>query len=382
MKAYIKNTLLLILPLLLIGSILSGCQKDDMMNGGEPVIHYIRVTDPAASDSLLVESSLSRLIAIVGENLQDTREIWFNDREAVLNPTFITNRTILVNVPNLPPNEVTNKMVLKFANGRELAHDFVIRISPPQVDRIKNEHVPDGGELVLQGEFFFEPIKVTFAGGKEANVVEVTQNQVRVTVPEGAESGPVTVQTNFGRATTKQWFRDTRNVFSHFENTDFTGWWHGPNFVKAEAAGITPITGKFLHINQSLDMGQWFEYMVANTPSTMPTQNIPDDAIRNPSNYNLKFEINTQKPILAGTRFRFYIGNDMPGERNNKNYTWTPVLDTKGEWETVTIPFELLIGASGARVSASGYGVSFWIWDSTIAADVNFAMDNFRVTPK
>jgi hypothetical protein len=381
MKAFIKNILLFMMPLVMLGGLISGCEKEDITNGGNPVIHYIRVTDPAASDSLLVGSSLGRLIAVVGENLENTRELWFNDQQAALNPAFITSQSILVTVPSLPPSDVTNKMILKFANGSELQHDFEVQISAPQIDRIQSEHVPDGDELVLQGEYFFQPMKVTFSDGTEAEIASVTQNEVRVKVPAEVESGPVTVQTNFGKATTKQWFRDNRNIFADMEGSDYSGWWHGPNYIVENDPNIKSIGGKFIRINQNLDAGQWFEFMVANPPGTMPTQNIPDDAIRNPANYNLKFEINTLSAFIEGTSVRMYIGNDMPGERNDKNYTWTPVLDTKGKWQTITIPFEHIIGASSAKVSANGYGVSFWFWGG-VEMKADFAVDNFRVTPK
>jgi hypothetical protein len=54
----------------------NSCSKDD--DGGEPRISYVRITDPASADSLLVGAGQGNLIAIVGENLQHTREIWFN----------------------------------------------------------------------------------------------------------------------------------------------------------------------------------------------------------------------------------------------------------------------------------------------------------------
>lgn len=380
MKKVIKNILQLCIPVVLLAGVFSACQQDDDVTGGEPVIDYVRVTDPAAADSLLVGSSLGNLLAIVGKNLGGVQEIWFNDMQANLSPPFITDRTILVNVPNRPPADVTNHMVLKFADGRDLVHDFVIEISAPDIERLKSEHVADGDELVILGEFFFEPMTVTFPGDVEAEIVSVSQNEVRVTVPEGAESGPISVRTNFGRATTTSWFRDDRNIWADM-NGGTEGWWHGPNFIVEEDADVPNINGNFLRLNTTLDDGQWFEFLVANTPSDMPTQNIPDDAIRNPADYNLKFEINTLSPLIDGTSVFMYIGNNMPGERNDRGYSWQPELDTNGEWETITISFEQIINQSGAQVSAGGYGVSFWFWQG-VPMDLNIALDNFRVTPK
>ena len=132
MKKNIKNTWLLIIPLLVLGSIMTACERnDEAMGGGEPRIDYVRVTNPAAGDSLLVGAPLGNLIAIVGENLGTTKHLWFNDQKAALEPTYVTNKTILVNVPNRAPNVVKNEMILVFANGDTLIHPFEVTISAP-----------------------------------------------------------------------------------------------------------------------------------------------------------------------------------------------------------------------------------------------------------
>ena len=75
MKPLLKYITLLIIPIMVIG--VSGCSKDDdKPNNGTPAVHYIRSTDPALSDSLLVGSFMGSLIAIVGENLgSKSREV-------------------------------------------------------------------------------------------------------------------------------------------------------------------------------------------------------------------------------------------------------------------------------------------------------------------
>ena len=78
MKSFLKITLLLVLSSV-VTSIVS-CKKDEVKpNNGKPVIYYIRSTNPEVSDSLLVGTFMGSLIAIVGDNLADTKEIWFND---------------------------------------------------------------------------------------------------------------------------------------------------------------------------------------------------------------------------------------------------------------------------------------------------------------
>ena len=369
------------IPMLVFGSLMSACEKDEEVVGGEPVIDYVRVTDPDASDSLLVAGSLGNLVAIVGENLGNVRHLWFNDRKAALEPTYITNTTILTNIPNVPPTEKTDIMTLVFDNGDTLKYPFEVAIGAP-VANLKSAYAQEGEELIIEGNFFFDPITVTFADGTEAEIVSLEQEEIRVLVPEGAAPGPLTITTNFGSVETSNHFRENRYVFADFNGDPVPeGWWHGQQYIVAKDADVPNIDGGFIRIKQDFADGQWFEMLVAPANSNIATANIPDDAILNPSLYNLQFEINTVEPLVEGTNMKFYIGNDMAGERASLFYEWKPAIDTEGEWETVTIPLENILNITKPSVNPEGYGVSIWFQGGVpMAAD--FAVDNFRVTPK
>ncbi|KAA3631909.1 MAG: hypothetical protein DWQ02_15635, partial [Bacteroidetes bacterium] len=88
--------------LLALGYLTTSCLKEDddtvidpNADIGNPEVHYIRSTDPAAADSLIVSAFMGSLVAIVGEDLGYTVEIWFNDQQAALTPTYVTDKTIL-----------------------------------------------------------------------------------------------------------------------------------------------------------------------------------------------------------------------------------------------------------------------------------------------
>src|SRR5260221_12749719 len=98
------------------------------------------------------------MIAIVGENLQDAVEVWFNDQQARLTPTYITNTTILVVVPNPIPKDITNKLKIVFKNGFVLLHDFVVQISEPYIAGMVIEFVNDGDIVIIRVEFFYKPL--------------------------------------------------------------------------------------------------------------------------------------------------------------------------------------------------------------------------------
>jgi hypothetical protein len=134
---------ILLIAVLAVGaaSMFASCEKEDFT--GTPTIKYVRVTRPESSDSLLVGAGQGQLIAIVGTNLQHAVEVWFNDQQARLTPTYITNTSLLVSVPSQIPNNVTNKLKIIFKNGDSLLYDFQVQISEPAVNSMVSEFVND-----------------------------------------------------------------------------------------------------------------------------------------------------------------------------------------------------------------------------------------------
>ena len=86
MKRNIKIKKLIPLAMLLLASLYSStvfqsCKKSES-DSGMPVVNYIRLNDPLKSDSLIVSALMGQIIVLMGENLQDVNQIWFNDKQA------------------------------------------------------------------------------------------------------------------------------------------------------------------------------------------------------------------------------------------------------------------------------------------------------------
>ena len=165
----IYNTVLMLLAA--VAFVLTSCEEDDGVPleepNGAPSISYIRVTNPEQSDSLLVRAELGAGVVIMGENLGGTRQVWFNDRQATVTPSWVTNNTIIVSVPSVAPLQVTDQLYLVDKNADTLAYPFVVTIPAPEVFSARNEWPQDGEKLVLNGDYFFDvvPVTVDFAGG-------------------------------------------------------------------------------------------------------------------------------------------------------------------------------------------------------------------------
>lgn len=376
MKKFISIPLLAVLVFSITG-FYSSCSKDK--NNGVPRIDYVRITRPESSDSLLIGAGQGMLIAIMGDNLAKTSEVWFNDQKAILTPTYITNTTILVSVPSQIPKQITNKMKLVFSDGRELLYDFVVQISKPTVASMVSEFVNTGEVAAIRGDYFYEPLTVTFTGGVVGEIVSVTDKIIEVRVPAGAEVGPITVKTNFGETRSNFFFRDNRNMF--IDSDPYEGWWNASYVVTNPGAQDPPkISGNYLRFKKAIGAWSWNE-LAGGPASAMPihSKNIPDEAILKPSDYNLKFEINTVKPYSANM---LKINVALTAEDNDA-YLWAPPVDTKGQWQTVVIPFEDVVASYKVKptISPSGYW-SRLLFHGPGDLDADIALDNFRVVPK
>ena len=103
------------------------------LTGGKPSINYIRLQDVNSKDSLLVEAVTSTPICIVGENLTSIKEMFFNDVKATLNTSYITNNTMLLNIPKDIPGSNTGKIYMVTRDADTVTYDFKVLVPAPVV---------------------------------------------------------------------------------------------------------------------------------------------------------------------------------------------------------------------------------------------------------
>jgi len=222
MKALIKN--ILFVAVAVASCFLTACKDEDNGSANTPVVRYVRSCDSAKSDSLITKASLGSTIAIIGENLGDVKEIWFNDQQAKVNPVYVTSNSILVTIPSGIPTDVTGKIRFVTQSGLESTYDFGVVVPSPVLNSMKCEYVADGDTAVIEGDFFLNP-KVYFKGNMEAQIVSFTKTELKVIVPSDAEAGPVTVESMYGSTRSIFNFRDnsvvspSTKLFNDFEET-------------------------------------------------------------------------------------------------------------------------------------------------------------------
>jgi hypothetical protein len=414
MKTLTKYLYLFILPLALAGALLSSCDnEDELENGGEPTIYYVRVTSAESSDSLVTSAFLGNLVAIMGDNLAEARHLYFNDKEAILTPTFITNTSILVRIPNEAPIDINNKIKLVFRDGTELLYDFLVSIPPPEVLSMDLEYVPDGGTAYINGLYFFDvtPVKVEFSDGAggfiPAQVVATTERRLEVVVPAGAGSGPLKVTTNFGVVESVLHFRDERNIILNYDEPGKTpvGSWRTGIIVSDENSldgNYVKFEGVYNAGERTEGEGSPYESQFWGQASGRPESNLlPGE----PTDYYLKFEVNVVEWFGSHLNICFapwnHTGNqEIWGNDLNARAVWGPweatgaPVKTDGQWVTVTIPmteFKWAMGLTGGQVTytemkfnkAVTGSLSMWVLSApeANASPFKFYIDNIRIVP-
>jgi hypothetical protein len=371
---------ILITMMMLIASVsmFTSCKKDT--SSGTPVVNYVRITSPESSDSLLAGAGQGQLIAIVGDNLQEAQQVWFNDQQSRLTPTYVSRTSILVSVPSQIPDTINNMVTILFKNGYKLEYPFEVQISKPLLSSMVCEFVNEGDVATILGNYLYAPLTITFTGGATAEIVSLEDDQVQFTVPAEAQPGPITIKTNFGETKSNFWFDDNRNIF--IGSDPFEGWNNASLVVTNPGPGDPPkINGNYFRIKAQVGAWGWNE-LADGDAGSMPSysKNIPDDAILHPEKYYLKFEVNTMKPY---NNSMITINAGGSKIQDTKGYKWAPPYDSKGKWQTVVIPYDEVVASytEPPVVNPNGYWAMVLLQGpGDLDADLSF--DNFRVVPK
>lgn len=379
MKRYnIKDTLAVTMVLLLAlftGLFFQACNDDDDSGGGKPVVSYIRITNPASADSLLDASFLGNTILIMGENLQDVREIYFNDQAALVNTSFVSSTSIIVTVPTAAPVVVTNTMKLITTGHDTLVHPFVINVPAPLINTVMCEFLRPGDNAVIVGNYFIQnpvnPLRVFFPPAEgneplEGIITSSTTTRIEVTVPDGVGSGNILVRSNFGTTASAAYINDFRNdgvntvQILNYDNLTNNGVWR-PGIQRTDEnsidgnymmlMGVYAASPSGTQETEDYSGGGFVSEFWADADGRPEGNFLP--ATANIADWDLKFEANVVEWTGAYLEVCWGPWNTSTGGYTNTLYwgdvnargLWRPwegteshSYDTDGNWITVTIP--------------------------------------------
>ena len=411
-------------------------QPDEFkLSDGTPTIYYIRPASYSASDSLLVEAAPQTSICLVGSNLKSIQQMYFNDKKAVLNTSYITDNTLFVQIPSDIPDEVSDKIYMITQAHDTLTYDFHVVIPAPVVTAMKNEWVKVGEDAVITGQYFIDdpnqPLTVTFTGISNSisvkvpaeNFKSITRSQLVFTVPEGAEEGQIEVASVYGKGMSKFYFRDSRNLITNFDGaTDVVpqGW-----NIAATYSEVNGVDGKYVQLGPKETEGGWVEElklpfwcgnwngdpMSITSGAGIPLRNFLDFSDWQNMSFKMELYIPKSNPWSAGAMQILFVNYKQCANDSWQNNTYihtkadggldlpralyrpwetTGSFDTGDEWITVTIPLtDFVYNDDGTKVSST---MSIESFDSFIIWPINggvagttctpiFRYDNIRVVP-
>lgn len=419
---------------------LASCSEEtdaEKDKGATPVIKYARVCDIEAADSLVTEASLGAHIAFVGDNMGDIQQVWFNDQKAKLNPTMVTSHTVIVDIPNNIPGEVTNNIRFITSGGIEVNYPFNVVVPAPRIDAMSCEYAKAGENVTITGAYFADdpnvPLTVTFPGDIEAQIKSITQEAIVVEVPDGTTEGPISIASIYGKGVSSFNYLDTNGMLFDFDGlTGLTNHgWHAMaiedtdgisgNYVRL-GDGATTLAGKDAWDDANFS----FEYWAGawTDPVTYPAregERLFDVAdFSDYQNKVLKFEIcipssgawqacamqlifsGTDKVSMGNPGTDIY-GNTVAGCNNAylqggwARGLWTPwtatsAYHTDGKWITVSFPLSDFVYADDGSAATNHIGsvedfanLQIFLWKGGVdGVDCTplIKIDNIRVVKK
>jgi hypothetical protein len=140
MKKNLYNRICFLLFCCIAGvMVLSACEEKDDMTA-PPVITEIRNYAASPSDSLVNTLKAGQWVVLLGKNLGEISQVNFGSRPANINPTLITDQSIVVQVPSIPFDSVAREKVnVVTVINRAGSTSFTINITgPPIISRVRN----------------------------------------------------------------------------------------------------------------------------------------------------------------------------------------------------------------------------------------------------
>ena len=185
------NSLFLLAALTFTATVFTSCEDEPdkyKISGGNPTIRYIRSVGAEGTDSILTGAYMDNSICIVGDNLRSIVKMFFNDQEAKLIPSLITDNTMIVTVPSNIPGEVFNKIFMINNANDTTTYDFKVLVPGPTINNMSNEWALKGEQATIYGNYFVDdpntPLTLTINGTNVA-IDEFDMSHMTFTIPEG-----------------------------------------------------------------------------------------------------------------------------------------------------------------------------------------------------
>jgi hypothetical protein len=369
----------------LIAVLLTGmgaCKKDN--TAAPPVIKSIRNYVPRPGDSLLTIAGPGQWIVIEGSNLKGALQIYFDGVASSFNEALFSDTSAAVLVPPviafpIVPTNKLNTIQYVTTHGQTT---FKVNIFPPgpSITGVSNENALPGDSVTVYGLNLFFIQNLVYSGVTIPTLGEaVNGTYVSFVVPPLTQSGPVTVTTTVGTATTPYNVNDVEtDVLSNFD--DIFNYAYFSANITNDPVLFPGARGNYAELNATnIGASDYAWYNGGRGINLNGVQWVPAANTSDPiADYVVKFEMYTKIPWSNGTiyvaaNYSFtYIARYEPWL--NADGSSTPFM-TKG-WQTITIPASAFKTKPGTPGAFDGQGTSISTFKDLLGAGGN---GNFHI---
>lgn len=253
-------------------------------------------------------------------------------------------------------------------------------VAIPTITSVSNENANPGDSVYVYGTYLKSIQSFTFSGVAITSYKSFGNgSSIGFVLPTLSQSGPVSITTKFGTATTvygvynqynvQHVGKATTGVLANMEWGDAFGWgwWGGSNLSVSDSsqtggwmtlcADMTGNNTMFMSINEgSLKAGASGSSIPIGAAQWIPTANLTDPV----GNWAIKFEVNIPKPWNGGTidiQSGFNSSYTARWEPWQISSTATAAYSTKG-WTTVTIPLSMFRATDAKLGEGKGASVT------------------------
>ncbi len=366
---------------------IAGCEEDEtwLVSSDDGPMVIEKICDPSNWDAPITAVAIDQVIKVSGKNLANIDTIMIND-VGVSYPgdAFLVNGVLYVRVPYVVPVEIDNKIKLTDKEGRTVSAALTVSIPDLKITGMECEYIADGGELVIQGDYFDlwgfgDPDetesgpdeRVVKIGDKQAEIITASKTSITVLVPDGtAANSKVSIENEFtnsvlgGAVDCPGYFRDSKWLLENFS------WDLNSNGVREiiippvdpSSGNPEPVADRYFRYKGTYSAWAWDGISYKNP---FPG-GAPDDLNTNPGKYAIKFEIWAGSQML-GNNLAFFFNGQSNVIRVGKDES-IPV----GKWVTVTIPCTTFS-------SPNGFAPAFeFVMHGGDTVPMDFALDNIR----
>lgn len=431
MKNINKYAVALLSGIMAVGAV--SCEKADYPDryrvaDGLPTVYSVRYAD---RDVTITGAYYDEIICLLGDNLRSIKELWFNDQQALLNTSYITDNTLIISVPRTPPTVETDKIYMINKDKDTVTFDFMVIAPAPRVTSMSNEWAKPGELVTIYGDFFIDkadsPLEIAFPGADvpHSDMTFNGSSSVSFHVPQGATEGYVNVTSYSGSGRSRFQYLDSRNILFDWDGSrggmaTGHGWRNGVVHAPGEDAWEA-IDGSYLYFGGAEVSGTagetWNEDALSFNYWPDPDNGYPElSSLPEFAEYieaygvaglQLKFEVlipasspwsscAMQLIFTSNATVTYNTGNNAYfGNTAQPRYLWMPwtatgSYDTAGQWVTVSAPLSSFTSDQTGNTSTGTFnvsmltGLSFFVWQGGVDGTdctPEFAIDNIRVVP-